>query len=189
MSSGRLLILAKPQFPHLDNGGKQIDLTGLVQGLNGTPVPSRKPAFQTCQLPPLSPGSQLSFWCLDGTRASLKSLDLLFLAVRSSPISSLFYFKNTKIYLLEVTEEPAWSNRQLQMVLLRAWRKSSQRCRGIGTATGPILPTLLRQTVADSGVLRKFLASGGCQLLHHCILAHLSLRASFLVVGDRLFCF
>lgn len=96
MSLGRLLTLAKPQFPHLDNGDKQIDLTGLVQGLNGTPVPSRKPAFQTWQLPPLSPGSQVSFWCLDGTRGSLKSLDLLFLAVRSSPISSLFYFKKYK---------------------------------------------------------------------------------------------
>lgn len=30
---------------------------------------------------------------------------------------------------------------------------------------------------------------GGCQLHHHCILAHLSLLASFLVVGDRLFGF
>lgn len=45
----------------------------------------------------------------------------------------------------------------------------------IGAATGPVLPTSLCQAVAGSGALRKFLASGECQLHHHCIPAHLSL--------------
>lgn len=149
-------------------------------------------AFKAWQLPPfLSLGSQVSSRSPDGTGSSSKLVipsNFHSASLLSSALS--FISKIQRFICWKVTEEPAWSNKQLQMVLLGDWRKnSSQRCCGIGTATGPILPTSLCQTVAGSRALRKFLASGESQLHHHCILAHLSLRASFLVVGDRLFGF
>lgn len=146
--------------------------------------------LQAWWLPPsLSPGSKLSFWFVDGTKGSVKivtppvshSISLL----SSAPS---FISKIQRFICWKVAEEPAWSNKQLQMVLLGDWRKSSSRrfC-GIGIAAGPILSTSLCQTVAGSGALRKFLASGECQPHHHRIPAHLSLRASVFVIGDRLF--
>lgn len=132
---------------------------------------------------------QIVLWILDDTRGGLKIVRPSVSHSTSPLLSALSFISKIQRFLCwKVTEEPAWSNEQLQMVLLGACRKSSlQRCCGISTATGPILPTLLCQAVAGSGALRKFLASGGCQLHHHCILAHLSLLASFSVVGDRLF--
>lgn len=129
----------------------------------------------------------VSLWHKVGLKIVLPSVSL-----STSPLSSApsFMSKIQRFICWKVTEEPAWSNEELQMVLLRDWRKSSsQGCCGIGTATGPILPTSLCQTVAGSGALRKFLASQACQLHHHCIFAHLSLWASFSGVGDRLFDF
>lgn len=154
------------------------------------PTPAMKEALEPWQLPPsFSSGSKLSFCFVDGMRGSLK----IVIPPVSHSISLLssapsFISKIQRFICWKVAEEPAWSSKQPQMVLLGDRRKSSsQRCCGIGTATGPILSTSLCQTVAGSRALRKFLASGECQLHHHCILAHLSLWASFLVLGDRLF--
>lgn len=100
-SLGRLLNLSQPQFPHLDNGDSKTYLTRLLKGLNETPVPAMKQAFKTWQLPPLSWESKLSLWFLDGTKGSLKIVRPSVSHSTSPLLSALFYFKNTKIYLLE----------------------------------------------------------------------------------------
>lgn len=91
------------------------------------PVPAMKEAFKTWQLPPLlSPGSKMSLWFLDGTRGSLK---IVIPSVSHSTLLLLsalsFNSKIQRFICWKVTEEPAWSNEQLQMVLLGDWRKSS----------------------------------------------------------------